>query len=118
MAYNVAIMGNPQREEVDHDAIMKMLDEREERREIAREKRREMAALKKEREKYKVDIFPIIRSGDCDKLESLLKDCYEKFGDDISDIGNFMTVKTILPYRLIILFHFDLSSQTLCSKCK
>ena len=87
----LAIMGNnslSENDPVDHDAIMKLLDEREERREIGRERRRQLAAQKKEREKYKVDIFPIIRSGDCDKLESLLKECIEKFGDDISDVGN------------------------------
>ena len=117
MAYNVAIMGNSRGgEEVDHDAIMKMLDEREERREMAREKRKEMAALKKEREKYKVDIFPIIRSGDCDKLESLLKECHEKFGDDISDVGKLITVKALLLMFFLhstrILFH------TIYSKCK
>ena len=94
MAYNVALMGNSRRnEEEDHDAIMKLLDEREERQELAREKRQQLAAQKKEREKYKVDIFPIIRSGDCDKLEILLKECVEKFGDDISDVGKFARVE-------------------------
>ena len=103
-AYNMAIMGvsrTRQVEEVDHDAIMAALDAKEEKAYEASEKRRERAALKKEREKYKVDIFPIVASGDCDKLEALLKECIEKFGDDISDVGKY----TIHTYHCNYHYH-------------